>query len=248
MKPIKVTVWNENVHDRNDPKVQEIYPQGIHGAIAAILNQDPDRRFAAVTATLEQPDQGLPDALLDQTDVLFWWGHCAHAQVEDQLVERIYNRVMAGMGLVVLHSGHYSKIFRKLMGTGCRSKWRESGDRERLFVIEPGHPIAAGLPEFFELPGEETYGERFNIPTPDDLVLISWFSGGEVCRSGCGWRRGDGKVFYFRPGHETFPTYHHPQVRQILLNAAAWTAPAGGPVPVYGKFESLEHPAPTEGR
>ncbi len=241
MEQVRVTVWNENVHDRTDDKVKEIYPDGLHGAIAQALRADEKQRFAVVAATLDQPVQGLPDDLLTRTDVLFWWGHCAHNQVEDQLVERIYNRVMDGMGLVVLHSGHYSKIFRKLMGTGCRSRWRESDDRERLFVVEPGHPLASGLPEYFELPGEETYGERFNIPTPDVLALISWFSGGEVCRSGCGWHRGDGKVFYFRPGHETYPTYYNPHVCQVLRNAAAWTAPSGGPKPVYGKSAALEN-------
>lgn len=237
MKKIRVTVWNENIHDK-EPEVKKVYPNGIHSCIAETMNADD--RFGAVAATLDQPQQGLPDELLNNTDVLFWWGHKGHDLVDDKLVERIYQRVMDGMGLVVLHSGHFSKIFKRLMGTGCRSKWRESDDKERLFVIEPGHPIALGLPENFELPHEETYGEHFNIATPDELVFLSWFSGGEVCRSGCCWHRGKGKVFYFRPGHETYPTYYNENVKKILCNAAAWAAPVNGPDVKYGESPSLE--------
>jgi trehalose utilization protein len=238
MKPIVVTVWNENIHEKTDEKVRAIYPTGIHGCLADVLSAD--KRLAVSAATLDDEDQGLSDDCLSQTDVLFWWAHLGHDRVSDDRVEAVYNRVMDGMGLVVLHSGHYSKIFRRLMGTGCRSRWREDQDKERLFVIEPGHPIAAGLPEYFELDHEETYGERFNIPAPDTLVLISWFSGGEVCRSGCCYNRGEGKVFYFRPGHETFPTYHNPNVQQILRNAAVWASPSGGPKPKYGNSPALE--------
>ena len=235
---IRVTVWNENVHDRTDERVKAIYPGGLHGAIAAALGKD--ARFTVRTATLDQPEQGLPDEVLNGTDVLFWWGHCAHDQVEDALVERIACRVRDGMGLVVLHSGHYSKVFRRLMGTECRSKWWEAGDRERIFTVLPGHPIAAGLPEYFELPQEETYCEHFNIPTPDELVFISWFSGGAVLRSGCCYHYGAGKIFYFQPGHETFPTYLDKNIRRVLVNAAAWAAPNGNPAMRYGQHEPLE--------
>lgn len=235
MKKIRVTVWNENIHEKSMAEVREIYPNGIHGCIAEALQED--KRFLVRTATLDEPHQGLPDSVLKKTDVLIWWGHAAHEQVTDELVERIAARVLLdGMGLIVLHSGHYSKIFRRLMGTGCRSRWRESGDLERIFVVEPGHPIACGLPAYFELPHEETYGERFDIPTPDNLVMLSWFSGGEVLRSGCCWHRGFGKVFYFQPGHEAFPTYYDKNVRQVLRNAVAWAAPVlNGPMPTYGQ-------------
>lgn len=235
---IRVTVWNENVHDRTDERVKAIYPGGLHGAIAAALGED--ARFTVRTATLDQPGQGLPDEVLNGTDVLFWWGHCAHDQVEDALVERIACRVRDGMGLVVLHSGHYSKVFRRLMGTECRSKWWEAGDHERIFTVLPGHPIAAGLPEYFELPQEETYCEHFNIPTPDELVFISWFSGGAVLRSGCCYHYGAGRIFYFQPGHETFPTYLDKNIRRVLVNAAAWAAPNGSPAMRYGQHEPLE--------
>jgi trehalose utilization protein len=235
--PIRVTIWNEERHDKSDPKVAAIYPDGIHGCIASVFQDDP--RFSVRTATLDDPAQGLPDDVLNATDVLFWWGHCAHAEVEDELVERIWQRVMGGMGLVLLHSSHYSKLNRRLMGTVCRSKWRFTDDLERIWVIEPGHPIAEGLPEFFELPLEEMYGERYDVPAPDELVFISWFSGGEVFRSGCCYRRGSGKVFYFRPGHETVPTYHDENIRKVLKNAALWAKPAGGPAPTFGKYDGV---------
>lgn len=235
---IRVTVWNEHIQDREDPQVLAVYPNGLNAAIAAAFSGD--ARFCVRTATMDQPAQGLPDELLSQTDVLFWWGHVGHAQVDDQLIERIACRVRDGMGLVILHSAHYSKLFRRLMGTECRSKWWEQGDRERLFTVLPGHPIAAGLPEYFELPHEETYCEHFNIPTPDELVFLSWFSGGAVLRSGCCYHYGAGRIFYFQPGHEAYPTYYDPNIRRVLVNAAAWAAPSGSSPVHYGQHEPME--------
>ncbi len=238
MKKNKVTVWNEFVHEKN-PAIAAIYPNGIHGQVAAQLSQCEDLEVR--TATLEMPENGLPDDVLNDTDVLFWWGHMAHGKVPDELAEKIRNRVVNdGMGFVALHSGHASKPFKLLMGTGCRLKWRESGDRERLWVIDPTHPIADGLPDTFALPHEETYGERFDIPTPDDVVLASWFTGGEIFRSGCCFRRGRGKIFYFRPGHESFPTFYDENVGKVLRNAAHWAAPVAMPDAVLGKVEALE--------
>lgn len=234
---IRVTVWNEYRHERSDEKVKSVYPQGIHGAIAEALGED--ERFQASTAVLDDPAQGLPEEKLNQTDVLIWWGHMAHQEVEDALVERIAQRVRDGMGLIVLHSGHYSKVFRRLMGTECRFKWWEKGDHERIFTILPGHPIAAGLPEVFELPEEETYCEHFNIPTPDELVFLSWFSGGAVLRSGCCYHYGAGKIFYFQPGHESYPIYYDPNIQKVLKNAAAWAA-STNPAPAYGQHEPYE--------
>ena len=181
------------------------------------------------TATLDEPEQGLTAAVLDETDVLIWWGHAAHDEVSDEVVERVQARVLDGMGLIVLHSGHYSQIFKRLMGTSCDLKWREANDHERIWVVEPGHPIAAGLGETIELEHEEMYGERFDIPAPETLVFVSWFTGGEVFRSGCCYTRGRGKIFYFRPGHESFPTYFHADVRRVIGNAVRWAAPVAGP-------------------
>ncbi len=217
---MNITVWNEFAHEKSDPKVKAIYPDGIHAVIAAFL------RYAGHevrTATLDDPECGLTDEVLDDTDVLFWWGHMRHGDVPDAVVDRVYQHVIAGMGLVVLHSGHASKIFQKLLGTPSGElKWRESGDKEILWVIDRGHPIVQGLGEKIILEHEETYGEHFLIPQPDELVFISWFTGGEVFRSGCVYKRGRGKIFYFRPGHESVPTYHNPEIQKVLVNAAAY--------------------------
>jgi trehalose utilization protein len=237
--PLRVTIWNENRHEQQSSHpASRVYPHGIHEAIAAYLREQPG--LAVRKATLDEPDQGLPQEVLDNTDVLTWWGHAAHKEVADALVDRIQARVLAGMGLVVLHSGHHSKIFKRLMGTSCDLQWREGNDHERLWVVEPGHPIAAGLPPYIELDHEEMYGERFDIPAPETLVLVSWFSGGEVFRSGCCYTRGLGKIFYFRPGHESFPTYYHPLVRRVIGNAVRWAAPAGGTPPVFDNVAPRE--------
>ena len=225
---IRVTVWNEFVHEKASEAVAKHYPRGMHEAIKAGLIEQLGEAVQVGTATLDEPEHGLSEAVLEQTDVLTWWGHRAHGQVSDEVVERVAQRVWQGMGLIVLHSGHYAKIFKKLMGTTCSLRWREAAERERLWVVNPGHPIADGLGEFFELPHTEMYGEFFDIPQPDELVFVSWFEGGEVFRSGCTWTRGKGKVFYFRPGHETFGIYHDPNVRRVLANAVRWAAPGAG--------------------
>jgi trehalose utilization protein len=233
----RVTVWNEGRHEKRNETVAQIYPQGIHGAIAAGLRE---AGLEVRTATLDEPEHGLTEAVLAETDVLTWWGHLAHRDVQDEVVERVHKRVIDGMGLIVLHSAHFSKIFRRLMGTTCDLKWREADDKERLWVVEPGHPIVEGLGEYIEIEKEEMYGERFDIPAPEALVFVSWFTGGEVFRSGCCYQRGRGKIFYFRPGHETYPTYHNPQVIKVIANAARWAAPTAGPVPVFGNAKALE--------
>ncbi len=227
---IQVTVWNEFVHERTHDAVRKIYPEGIHAVVAEALKTKLGDSVAVRTATLEEPDHGLTDEVLSSTDVLTWWGHAAHDQVRDEIVDRVQQRVLEGMGLIVMHSAHASKIFRRLMGTSCMLRWREAGERERLWIVNPGHPIADGLQdEYFELPQTEMYGEFFDIPAPDEVVFISWFEGGEVFRSGNTFRRGKGKIFYFRPGHETFPIYHDENIQMILANAVRWSAPSGSP-------------------
>ena len=221
----RVTVWNEYQHEKKDPKVAKIYPNGIHEAIAQHLRSED---FPVKTATLDQPEHGLNNGILADTDVLIWWGHIAHEQVSDEIVDRVHKRVLDGMGLIALHSSHFSKIFKRLMGTSCNLKWRIAGERERIWVVEPGHPIASGLNEYFEIPAEEMYGEPFDIPVPDTLVFISWFQGGEVFRSGCCFYRGRGKIFYFRPGDQEYPTYHQPEVLRVISNAIRWAAPVSG--------------------
>ncbi len=219
---INVTIWNEGRHEKESESVAKVYPKGIHNCIAEFL--ETDEELNVTTATLDDEFNGLPDEVLENTDVLLWWGHMAHDDVPNELVEKIYNRVMRGMGFIALHSAHFSKPFRRLMGTTCSLKWRDS-DRERLWCINPSHPIAKGVPECFNIPVEEMYGERFDIPQPDELVFIGWFKGGEVFRSGCCWQRGLGRVFYFQPGHEENPTYYIPEVQLIIKNAVHWATP-----------------------
>jgi trehalose utilization protein len=226
MNPLRVVVWGENVHEWKNPAVAAVYPHGMHLAIAEGVRALLPGAVVS-TATLQEPEHGLTEERLAATDVLTWWGHVAHREVNDAVVARVQKRVLEGMGLIVLHSGHYSKIFKRLLGTSCSLTWREVGERERLWVCHPGHPIAAGIDRHFELPHEEMYGEPFGIPPPDEQVFISWFEGGEVFRSGCCWTRGNGRIFYFRPGHETYPTYFDPNVRRVIANAIAWARPQG---------------------
>jgi len=244
---IRALVWGENIHEHTSAAVGRLYPDGMHATIAAALREDAG--IEANTATLQEPEHGLTEGRLDVTDVLLWWGHAAHAEVADTVVERLADRVWEGMGLIVLHSGHFSKIFKRLMGTPCSLRWREAGERERLWVIDRGHPIAQGLPDRIEIQSTEMYGEPFTVPEPEATLFISWYEGGEVFRSGLTWRRGAGRIFYFAPGHETYPIYHQPEIRQVLRNAVRWahnpaprqTGIAHAPnVPIAGAPEKLQ--------
>jgi len=225
MADIKLTIWHEFRHEKTSKEVSDVYPDGMHEAIAAYMRQQPG--IAVKTATLDEPEHGLTQEVLDDTDVLTWWGHCAHGDVQDEIVDRVQKRVLDGMGLIVLHSGHMSKPFRRLMGTSGNLRWREAGDRERLWIVNPYHPIAAGFKDYIELKEVEMYGEFFDIPTPDELVFVSWFEGGEVFRSGCCWHRGKGRIFYFRPGHETYPLFYNPDVLKVIDNGVRWANFAG---------------------
>lgn len=235
---LHVTVWNEYRHEKTHEEVTRVYPEGMHEVIAEHLRTE---GFEVGTATLDEPEHGLTKEVLARTDVLIWWGHMAHGEVKDEIVDRVHERVLDGMGLILLHSAHFSKIFKRLMGTTCNLKWREIGEKERIWVVEPGHPIAEGLGEYFEVPNAEMYGERFDVPAPDTLVFISWFEGGEVFRSGCCYHRGKGKVFYFRPGHETYPIFRQPEVLRVITNGVRWAAPVAGPQVTFGhRPEPLE--------
>ena len=220
---IRVTVWNEYEHERNEERVAKVYPKGIHGAIAEFLGREQD--IEVRTATLDQPEHGLTQDVLDSTDVLIWWGHMAHEKVSDEVALRVKKRVLEGMGFIALHSAHASKPFLLLMGTNTGTlRWRENDELQRYWVVAPGHPIVAGLGEYFEIPRDESYGEYFDIPQPDLQVFISWVQGGEVFRSGCCWRRGAGRIFYFQGGHETYPIYYQSEVQRVIVNAIHWAA------------------------
>lgn len=220
---IKVTVWNEFEHEKTNDEVKAIYPNGIHMTIAEFLGKEDDMLIR--TATLDDEECGLTQEVIDDTDVLIWWGHARHNDVPDEIAARVQQAVLKGMGMIFLHSAHHSKPFKALMGTSCNLCWRESGDLERVWVVDPSSPITQGLDKYFEIPHEEMYGERFDIPEPDRLVLMGWYEQGEVFRSGCCFIRGNGKIFYFQPGHESYPTYHIPEVQLVIKNAVRWTYP-----------------------
>jgi trehalose utilization protein len=224
--PIRVTVWGENHHERTEDAVRAIYPDGMHAAIAAGLETRLGDRVAVRTATLDQPSHGLPSEVLDATDVLTWWGHAAHDAVADEVAARVQDAVLGGMGLLALHSAHYSKPFTRLLGTSCSLRWRNEGERELVWTVDPAHPIAAGVPQPIVIDAHEMYGEHFDIPAPEELVFVSSFAGGEVFRGGCCFRRGAGRIFYFSPGDQDYPIYHRDDVRRVLANAVLWAAPA----------------------
>ncbi|WLD94568.1 ThuA domain-containing protein [Alkalihalobacillus sp. AL-G] len=234
---MNVLVWNENRHEQTNQVVADLYPEGIHGTIASFLKSDD---VTVRTVTLDDEEHGLTEEVLNETDVLVWWGHQAHDEVEDEIVERVKQQVLEGMGVVVLHSSHFSKIFKSLMGTSCDLKWREADEKERLWVVDPSHPIVEGIGEYIELEKEEMYGEHFDVPPPDELIFMSWFEGGEVFRSGMTYRRGKGKIFYFRPGHETYPTYYNPEVQKVIRNGVKWVKSTDNTTPKYGNAKPLE--------
>ncbi|MFK4301016.1 trehalose utilization protein [Paenibacillus sp. RC254] len=234
---INVTIWNEFLNEKLNDEAKQVYPDGIHKALADGLSGE---GFAIRTATLrDDAEHGLGEEILNSTDVLLWWGHKAHDQVSDEVTARVVKRVEEGMGLIVLHSGHFSKPFKALMGTSCDLKWRVAGEQEIIWSVNPSHPIANGIDAKILLEREEMYGEFFDIPAPDELVFVSNFEGGEVFRTGCTFRRGSGKIFYFRPGHETYPTYYQPDILKVIANSIRWAYPTGIVQPIYGKSEPV---------
>ncbi len=227
---IKVLVWNENIHEKTDTRVTENYPGGLHEYIASFLKSD---EFDVKTATLDDESCGLTDEVLQDTDVLIWWGHCGHEKVPDEIAERVHTYVLRGMGFIGLHSAHHSKVFKRLMGTSCNLKWRD-GAKERIWTVNGNHPIADGIPETFTLDCEEMYGEPFGIPEPMETIFMGWYNGGEVFRSGCTWVRENGRIFYFQPGHETNPSFKNEYVQRIIKNAVKWVCPVKKNIELVG--------------
>jgi trehalose utilization protein len=243
---IRVTVWNEGVHEKTHEAVAKMYPKGLGEQVAQYLRQQPGIASARVSE-LDDEGQGVTDEILESTDVMTWWGHMAHDRLSDENAAKVQRHVVdRGMGLIVLHSGHLAKPFMRLMGTGCFLKWREIGEKERIWCVDPGHPIADGIPECIELEHTEMYGEHFDIPQPDQQVFISWFAGGEVFRSGNCWHRGRGKIFYFRPGHETLPIYYNETILKVIYNAVKWAVPCGVNEITRGNVQPLEDIQPSE--
>ena len=237
-KAPRVTIWNEYRTEREREDVRKVYPDGMHKPIADYLQAN---GCIVQIATFDEPEHGLSQDVLATTDVLIWWGYTLHEDVSDTVVDRVQERVLQGMGFIALHSTHYSKIFRRLMGTKCSLNWRDIGEKERLWVVAPGHPIAQGLGEYFEIPHVEMYGEPFDVPPPDELVFISWFAGGDIFRSGCCYFRGRGKIFYFRPGDQVYPIYFQEEVLRVIYNAACWATPASiQELPSYERLQPFE--------
>lgn len=228
VKPIRALVWGENRHEQVESQVAELYPHGMHATIKDGIEEYLGDDVVVSTATLDDPEHGLTEDVLADTDVLLWWGHAAHDEVTDHVVDRVQQHVLSGMGLIVLHSGHWSKIFGRLMGTTCTLRWRSERDRELVWTVLPTHPIADGVPHPIEIEAQEMYGEQFDIPVPDELIFISSFTGGEVFRSGCTFHRGNGKIFYFSPGDQDYPVYYHPHVRRVISNGVRWARPVVG--------------------
>jgi trehalose utilization protein len=222
--PISVIVWGENRHEQAEPSIAARYPDGMHGAIRQGIEEYLGAEAEVTTVTLDDPEHGLTEERLAAADVLIWLGHAAHDEVADEVVERVHRHVLAGLGLIVLHSGHFSKIFQKLMGTSCSLRWRGETDRELVWTVDPTHPIAQGVPHPLIIEEQEMYGEFFDIPVPDELIFISSFSGGEVFRSGCTWKRGHGRIFFFSPGDQEYPVYFQPEIRRVIANGVEWAA------------------------
>lgn len=222
---IRVTVFNEYRHEKESNAIHSVYPEGIHKCIGKFLAENSEIEVRHY-ATFDMEEHGLTEEVLCDTDVLVFWNHMLQEDFADEVAERVKNHVLNGMGLVALHSAHYSKILRKLLGTTMTLRWRDD-DSERIVVTCPSHPIAEGIPERFDIPREEMYGEYFDIPKPDDVIFTGWFAGGEVFRSGCTFTRGNGRIFYFQPGHEEYPVYYMPIIQKIITNAVVWCNPKG---------------------
>jgi trehalose utilization protein len=234
---IRVTIWNEFREEKMLPEIAAVYPDGIHNELKRQLAADD---LEITTATLDEPSHGLTEEVLNSTDVLLWWGHWYHNEVDDNIVAAVCKRVLEGMGLIVLHSGHYSKVFQRILGTSCSLKWREADEKERIWNIAPTHPIAAGIDEYFEIPHEEMYGERFDIPDDGKVIFLGWFKGGNVFRSGVAFERGYGKIFYFQPGHESRPVYRDKNVVRVISNAVRWAKPVFFKEMTAPKYPALE--------
>ena len=217
---IRVTFWHEFRHEKTSEVVKAIYPDGLHAYLKSQLECDD---IEITLAALDDPNQGITDELLENTDVLMWWGHMAHKEVDDELVEKIRQRVYSGMGFLPLHSAHHSKPFQRIIGCTGNLRW---GRNQKAIVwnLAPWHPIAKGVPMSFQIT-EELYSEPFYIPKPDDIVFATWFEDGNIFRGGITYRRGLGKIFYFHTGHESVESLKDENVQRIIKNAIYWCAP-----------------------
>jgi len=240
MNKINVVIWNEFRHEKTKEKARALYPNGLHATIKGYLDKNEDMEITL--AALDDPDQGLSDERLQNTDVLVWWGHMAHDEVDSVLVKKIRDRVWEGkMGFIALHSAHMARPFCAIVGTeGVLSCGRNQ--KEIMWTLMPSHEISAGIPDHFLIEEEELYAEPFHIPEPDELVFGAWFEDGHILRAGAGFRRGAGKIFYFQPGHETCPSFHNPYVLRVIENAIRWVRPCEQVSPVKNACTWMHQP------
>ena len=215
--PIRVRIWCEGTAPKS------VYPRDIDGALGDFLGKRKD--LVVSRARLDDADVGLSDGALDATDALIWWGRLRHADLPDSRARAIAARVRAGkLGFIALHASCLSKPFVELMGGPCElGGFREDGRPERVEIKDRDHPIARGVAPF-TIPRTSMFAEPFKVPKPDSIVMMSTFDRGETFRSGMTWTVQKGRVAYFRPGHDGFPVFFHPSVRQVIANSVAWSS------------------------
>ena len=273
-RPVHVVVWDEQ-----QPEQKAAYDHFLGNAIAESLTRQPG--LVVKSVRLDDPDQGLPPAVLDECDVLIWWGHLRHKDVSQETVTRVLDRIKAGkMDLIALHSAHWSRPFVEAMHSRSvfdavekladekivedrmelvvppeltapepRSDltpkltvklvdgkavarlvlpicafpaYRADGKPSHASVLKPDHPAVSGVPARFDIAATEMYDEPFHVPEPDAVILEETWDGGERFRSLCVWKVGEGRVVYFRPGHEIYPVYKQAEPLKILANTARW--------------------------
>jgi trehalose utilization protein len=216
-KKIRVLLWSEQTEPR------DVYPKGISGALADYFNKLPG--FEAKTATLNDPEAGLSDAVLSQTDVLIWFGHKKHNAVPDEAVDRVIKHVRErGMGFIGLHSAHYSKPLKKLLNaSGSWRSYVNHGKPEQMWIVLPDHPIAKGVNDF-TIPKTELYAEPFQVPPPEAVIVEGTWESGHRSREVMTWTIGKGRMVYIRAGHEEYPIYFMPQMQRLVANSVEWAA------------------------
>jgi trehalose utilization protein len=281
-KPIRIVVWDEQQLAQ-----KEAYDDFIGNLLAKYLGSRPG--LTGKSVTLKDPEQGLSADVLDNCDVLMWWGHQKHGDIRPETGKKLVGRIKAGdFSFIALHSAHFSTPFMEAMwertridignqfpagvaekveiayveppgyraspkrdqivtpyaevrkfpdGTTkvtahlpycCFPAWRADGKPSTITVLKPNHPIAKGLPKEFTIPHTEMYDEPFHVPEPDERLLEECWETGEWFPSGSVWNLGKGRVFYFRPGHETFAVYREENVLKLLENAARWLGTRAG--------------------
>ncbi|MEZ5042821.1 MAG: alpha/beta hydrolase fold domain-containing protein [Saprospiraceae bacterium] len=274
---IKVVVWDER-----QKKQQKAYPDFMGNHIADYLKKNDLLRVYSVG--LDDPEQGLSDEVLENCEVMIWWGHVRHPEISVATSKKLIERVKAGtLEMIFLHSAHWANPFVEAMNEVTRQRveakyatleaqvtiefvtppdslrfrvpklgemvkpaiyerkfpdgqlkvkvdmptcifpfYRADGKPSTVITLQPKHPIAKGIPSQFTIPATEMYDEPFHVPDPDEVIFEERWETGEWFRSGSLWNVGKGKVFYFRPGHETYKVYYEVMPLKIIENTVLW--------------------------